>query len=91
VLTCCSIAVGVNAMKRIAIGVITLGLLTGPVFAQKISDDPIILDQQMKKKDREELDQKYRATLRRTDQGQTVTRIDPWQNMRAPTDANNKH
>jgi hypothetical protein len=82
-------------MKRIAIGMIALGIMTGPVYAQQQQkqDDAFSLEREAKKRDTEQIDRQYKAMMRRTDP-EKVTRVDPWHNMRAPSnstaDLNNK-
>ena len=71
-----------------------LSLLTtiaAPAFAQASrDDDPIIMDQARKKKEAEEIDRRYRATLKNTDKAATPVHNDPWQNMRGVDDAKGK-
>lgn len=72
-------------MKRLGIGAILLAMLAGPAFAQqqsKDNKDPMVLDQEQKLKEREEIDKRYKSTLEKTRQETTTTRADPWSNMR---------
>jgi len=74
-------------MKRIFVSAIMLGILVGPVYAQGQKEDPAqALERAAKKKNDIEIDRKYRATLQKTDQAAARVRVDPWANMRAPSD-----
>jgi hypothetical protein len=80
-------------MKRFIVSAIMLGILVGPVYAQgqaSKEDSEQALERATKKKHDIEIDQQYRATLRKTDQNATPTRIDPWANMREPTQSTDK-
>jgi hypothetical protein len=80
-------------MKRFIISAIMLGILAGPVYAQgrAAKEDPEqALERAAKKKNDIEIDQQYRATLRKTDQNAAPARIDPWANMREPTQSTDK-
>ena len=80
-------------MKRLGLGAILLAMLAGPAFAQQPSmdtKDPAIADQEQKKKDREEVDKRYKSTLEKTRQETTATRADPWSNMRGTVDSKTK-
>jgi hypothetical protein len=71
-----------------------LGFLAGPVYAQQpdMKDkDPMILDQEQKKKDAEEVDRRYKSTLDRTNRNTPENRpADPWSNMRGSDDSKTK-
>ena len=80
-------------MKRLGLGAILLAMLAGPAFAQQPSMDsksPMVLDQEQKVKEREEVDKQYKSTLQRTRQDTTATRADPWSNMRGADDSKTK-
>lgn len=69
-------------MKKIAIGLLMLGVLAGPALAQKGAQQPSPEDIQ-RKRDAAELDQQYKETLRRSNSGVTTpARVDPWAKMR---------
>ena len=73
-------------MKKIAIGLIVLGVLAGPALAQKRggggAQQPTP-EELEKKRDAAELDLQYKETLRRSNAGATTpVRVDPWANMR---------
>jgi hypothetical protein len=75
-------------MKRIFVSAIIFGILVGPVYAQgKKEDAAQALERAAKRKNDIEIDQKYRAALQRTEQNAAPTRVDPWANMRAPSDS----
>ena len=61
----------------------------GSAFAQARDDDPIVMEQKQKKKDREDIDKTYKATLDRTRGSAPAVRVDPWANMR-PDDTKTK-
>ncbi len=78
-------------MARYIVALVLLVAVVGPVFAQQSrDDDPIIAEQKQKKKEAEELDKRYKSTLKSTDQTTTPVRADPWQNMRGPDDSKTK-
>jgi Ni/Co efflux regulator RcnB len=84
---------GAGAMKRLGIGAILLAMLAGPTFAQQPSmdsKDPAIAEREQQKKDREEVDKRYKATMEKTRQETTTTRTDPWSNMRGADDSKTK-
>jgi hypothetical protein len=68
---------GFRAMKKIIASAIVLGILSGPVFAQKArDDDPIIIQE------------RYKRTLDQTRKdGSAPVRSDPWANMRGQNDS----
>ena len=78
----------VSIMKKIIAICLGLGLLFAwyaPAFAQesKEADDPIVLDQKQRAKEREEVDQRYKSTLQKTRKDTPTERVDPWANMRS--------
>jgi len=77
---------GFRAMKKIVASAIVLGLLAGPVFAQKSrADDPIMIQERDKQEQAEALDKQYKRTLDQTrKEGDAPVRSDPWANMRGP-------
>ncbi len=78
-------------MKRIFVSAIMFGILVGPVYAQGKKEDPVqALERANKKKNDIEIDRQYRATLQKTDQAAAQARVDPWANMRAPSDTTGK-
>ena len=79
---------GFRAMKKIVASVIALGLLSGPVFAQKSrADDPIMIQERNKQQQAEALDKQYKRTLDQTrKEGDAPVRSDPWEKMRGPND-----
>jgi hypothetical protein len=85
---------GADAMRRLTIGALLLGFLPGPVYAQQPSmagKDPMVLDQELRKKDAEVIDRQYKSTLEKTNRGTTpVGPADPWSNMRGADDSKTK-
>jgi hypothetical protein len=81
-------------MRRLTIGAMLLGFLAGPVYAQdnpdKMSDDPIVLDQLQKKKDADAIDRQYSRALDKTRKANTDPKVDPWSNMRGADDSKTK-
>jgi len=81
-------------MKRVIVATVGLAFLTalvGPAFAQPADEnDPMVLDQKEKKKELEEIDKRYKATLQKTRKDGPSERIDPWANMRSGGNANAK-
>ena len=77
---------GFRAMKKIVARAIVLGLLGGPVFAQRSrSDYPIMIQERDKQQQAEALDKQYKRTLDQTrKEGDAPVRSDPWANMRGP-------
>ncbi|HXZ23039.1 MAG TPA: hypothetical protein VEH78_09770 [Pseudolabrys sp.] len=74
-------------MRRAAVAVVLLAMLTTSVFAQgrgqqQRQETP---EEIQKKKEVEAVDQQYKSTLQRTKKEENV-RVDPWANMRAPND-----
>jgi hypothetical protein len=84
---------GAHVMKRLGVGAILLAMLAGPSFAQQPSmedKDPAGLERDQKKKEREEVDKRYKATLEKTRQDTTTSRVDPWSNIRGADDSKTK-
>ena len=84
----------VFVMKKaiaICIGLSILIAWSVPSFAQESrEDDPIILDQKEKQKEREEIDKRYKATLQKTRKEGPAERMDPWANMRGASTSEGK-
>ena len=80
---------GFRAMKKIIASAIVLGILTGPVFAQKSrDDDPIMIQERDKQQQAQALDKQYKRTLDQTRKdGSAPVRSDPWANMRGQNDS----
>ena len=79
------------AVTRYIVALVLLVAFAGPVFAQPSQeDDPIIMEQKQKKKEADELDKRYKSTLKNTDQTVAPARSDPWQNMRGADDSKTK-
>ena len=75
-----------NTMRRTTTALVLLAILTTPVYAQAGRQQRQETPEDIrKKKDAEALDQEYKSTLKRTNKEDAV-RIDPWANMRAPSD-----
>ncbi len=74
-------------MRIIIAAMIGLAFLTGwmgRAFAQPAKDDdPIVMEQKQKQKDREEIDKKYKATLEKTRGSAPAAHVDPWANLRS--------
>ena len=82
---------GFRAMKKIVASAIVLGLLGGPVFAQKSrDDDPIMVQERDKQQQAQALDKQYKRTMERNRKEGDATRTDPWSNMRTPNEGKNK-
>jgi hypothetical protein len=80
-------------MRRLALGAILLAMLAGQAYAQQPSmadKDPIILEQERKKKDAIDIDKQYKSTVEKTNQGIPQVRSDPWSTMRGPDDSKTK-
>jgi hypothetical protein len=79
---------GFRAMKKIVASAIVLGLLGGPVLAQKSrDDDPIMVQERDKQQQAQALDKQYKRTLDQTrKEGSAPVRSDPWANMRGSND-----
>jgi hypothetical protein len=81
--------------EKIVAAFCALSLLTAlsvPVSAQPSrDDDPIIMEMKEKKKQAEETERRYRATLKNTGGDKTTpVRDDPWQNMRGSDNSKKK-
>ncbi len=65
-------------------------LLTGPAFAQFKGEkerNPLAEEEENRRKQNVEVDKQYNAMRRNTQfDAAKSTKIDPWSNMRAPTD-----
>lgn len=73
-------------MRRVTFGFVLLTVLALPALpahaqGQKGAQQPTP-EELEQKRENEALDRQYKATLRRTDQGVTPPRADPWANMR---------
>jgi hypothetical protein len=80
-----------TAVTRYFVALILLAAVAGPVFAQQSpEEDPVVMEQKRKKKEADELDKRYKSTLKNTDQGAAPVRADPWQNMRGADDSKAK-
>ena len=79
-------------MRRLAICVFLLGSLVSPAHAQedRKADDPIVLDEERRKKDSIDVDRQYKSTLQRTRQETKTAPNDPWSNMRGGDDSKTK-
>jgi hypothetical protein len=73
-------------MKKLIVSAILLGILGGPVFAQKKDQEPLEIIEQEKKQQAEALDKQYKRTMDRTRKESDTPRNDPWATMRAPSD-----
>ena len=66
-----------------------VGCLAGPAYAQKVN--PLKVEEDLRRKEGEAIDQQYKATLQRTRKDTTETRtIDPWQSTRGTDDSKTK-
>jgi hypothetical protein len=79
-------------MRRFAICAFLLGSLIGPVHAQQEdkSDNPLLLEEERRKKDFIDVDKQYKSTLQRTRQETKTAPHDPWSNMRGADDSKTK-
>ena len=73
-------------MRKLVAGIIALGFLSGPAFAQKKDDDPLVIQEREKKQQAEALDRQYKRTLDQTRKEVETPRNDPWANMRGSND-----
>jgi hypothetical protein len=65
-------------------------LLSGPAFAQAGGEQQKSgpqLEDEARAKRNAEIDKEYRAMRKHTEDTTKTTKIDPWLNMRAPTDS----
>lgn len=82
-------------MKRI-IGAVLIGAaaasLASPAFAQDSNQDLTPLQEQdrQKKKEHQAVDQQYQRAVKGTTTGASATKLDPWTNMREPSDSKTK-
>jgi hypothetical protein len=75
------------AMRRTTVAVAILTLLTTPVLAQQNQQRQETTQEIQKRKDAESVDQQYKTMLKRAQsQKEETVRVDPWANMRAPTE-----
>jgi hypothetical protein len=69
---------------------LTASLLTGPAFAQFSQGkerNPLAEEEENRRKQNAEVDKQYNAMRRHTQDGSVKsTKVDPWLNLRAPTD-----
>jgi hypothetical protein len=80
-------------MKRLKLSAILLAMLAGQAYAQQqpmADKDPIVLEQERKKKDAADIDKQYKSTLEKTNQAVAPVRNDPWSSMRGPDDSKTK-
>ena len=76
-------------MRKLVVSAILLGLLgilSGPVFAQKKESEPLEILDRDKKQQAEALDKQDKRMMDRTRKDSDTPRSDPWANMRAPAD-----
>jgi len=67
------------------------GCLAGPVYAQKKGENPLKIDEDLRRKDDEEIDRQYKSTLQKTRKDAAETRpVDPWQNIRGAEEPKTK-
>jgi hypothetical protein len=80
-------------VRMVTAAALATSLLAGPAFAQMQMGDkqktgPQLEDEARAKRNAE-IDKEYRRMRQHTEDSSKVTKVDPWQNMRAPTvDAN---
>jgi hypothetical protein len=78
-------------LRALIAGALMAGCLAGPVYAQKQKDNPLKIDEDLRRKEGEEIDKQYKSTLQRTRKETTETRsMDPWSNMRGTDDSKTK-
>ena len=76
-------------LRALIVSAVLAGCLAGPAYAQK--ENPLKIDEDLKRKDSEAIDREYKSTLQRTHKDATETRpTDPWQNMRGAEDPKTK-
>ena len=72
------------------VGALMAGCLAGPVYAQK-NENPLKVDEDLKRKDDAEIDRQYKSTLQKTRKDAAETRpVDPWQNIRGAEEPKTK-
>ena len=82
-------------MRSLIVGAATAGFLAGCLaglaYAQKAPEKtPMQMDDEIKRKDAEAVDLKYKSTLQKTNRDVVETRTDPWQNMRGADESKAK-
>ena len=76
-------------LRALIVGAVLAGCLAGPAYAQK--ENPLKIDEDLRRKDGEAIDREYKSTLQRTRKDAAETRpTDPWQNMRGAEDPKTK-
>jgi hypothetical protein len=78
-------------MRSFIISAVVAGCLAGPAYAEEKT--PKQIEAEQKKKDAEEIDRQYKATLERVKKNTNTPEnrpTDPWQNMRGPSDSSTK-
>ena len=74
-------------MRRTTVAVAIFALLTTPVLAQQNQQRQETTQEIQKRKDAESVDQQYKTMIKRAQsQKEETVRVDPWANMRAPTE-----
>lgn len=82
-------------VKSFIVGTVIAVGLAGPSLAQQkeAPKNPLLVEEEAKRKDDAAIDQQYRATLERIKRNGTPTETktnDPWQNMRSADDSKAK-
>jgi len=77
-------------VRRLTIAAALLAVLAGPALAQRKPYSAMNDQEKAKQKEVDAVDQQYRSTLKKTDKETAETPIDPWSNMREPSDAKKK-
>jgi hypothetical protein len=94
VLRLAKIRVAVMAVLRaFIVGALMTGFLAGPVCAQEKENKSLLkVEEEMRQKEGEAVDQQYKATLERTRKNTPEVRAttDPWQSMRGADDSKPK-
>jgi hypothetical protein len=77
-------------MRLVLTAAIALAVLAGPVLAQNQPEkNPLDLQREREKMDREENERAYNETVRRTRTTAPATKADPWRGVR-PAETNTK-
>lgn len=82
-------------IRSLVVGAVMAAALAGPVLAQQKepSKNPLLIEEEQKRKDDAAVDRQYKATLERVKKNGAPAETrsaDPWQNMRNADDSKAK-
>jgi hypothetical protein len=80
-------------MKTFVAAAVTMAMLAGSAHAQKDKmdrQDPLTLKYEKERKDREDTEKEYDATMRRTRSQGSAPKADPWAGVRPADNASTK-